>query len=146
MYNENLLLDHLVDAENLKLKPYVDSVGKLSIGIGRNLDDRGITVEEAFYLCRNNIKECKVDLDKNLPWWRKLDNNRQIVILDMCFNMGITKLLKFVNTLNAMKNGRYEDAAKGMENSLWYKQTKRRAVKLVKVMRTGIFPWVKIPD
>lgn len=135
--NISQLKSQLVDHEGERLKPYKDSVGKLTIGVGRNLDDVGISKEESDFLLNNDIQRVIGDLNKALPWWNKLDEVRQLVIADMCFNLGITRLLGFKNTLKAMEEGRYEDAAKGMQDSLWARQVGRRAVKLINMMRTG---------
>lgn len=77
------------------------------------------------------------ELDRNLSWWKNLDEVRQRVLFDMCFNLGVTKLLAFKNTLEAIRTGRYDDAAAGMLNSLWAKQVKGRATRLANMMRTG---------
>lgn len=131
------LYEQLELHEGKKSKPYKDTVGKLTIGIGRNLDDRGITVEEIVFLFGTDVALVEKELDKNLRWWRDMSEVRQRVLADMCFNLGITKLLTFKNTLEAMRTGRYNDAASGMLNSLWAKQVKGRAVRLANMMRTG---------
>ena len=131
------LYEQLELHEGKKSKPYKDTVGKLTIGIGRNLDDRGITEEEIVFLLGTDVALVEKDLDKNLKWWRDMSEVRQRVLADMCFNLGITKLLTFKNTLEAMRTGRYNDAASGMLNSLWAKQVKGRAVRLANMMRTG---------
>jgi lysozyme len=134
----DLLLEAQLNLHEGKRKfPYKDTVGKLTIGVGRNLDDRGLSDDEIAYLLANDIKMVKEDLDRALPWWRQMDAVRQRVLADMCFNLGISRLLLFRNTLKAMKEGDYELAASGMRNSLWYKQVGTRAVRLVKMMETG---------
>jgi lysozyme len=134
----DLLLEAQLNLHEDKRKfPYKDTVGKLTIGVGRNLDDRGLSDDEIAYLLANDIKMVKEDLDRALPWWRQMDAVRQRVLADMCFNLGISRLLLFRNTLKAMKEGDYELAASGMRNSLWYKQVGTRAIRLVKMMETG---------
>jgi len=127
----------LIRHEGLRLKPYRDSVGKLTIGVGRNLDDIGITEHEAAYLLETDISRVLEDLDRNLPWWRELSEARQLVLADMCFNLGITKLLGFKQTLQAVKEGRYHDAANHMGQSRWAVQVGNRAKHLQDMMRTG---------
>lgn len=131
------LYEQLELHEGKKSKPYKDTVGKLTIGIGRNLDDRGITEEEIVFLFGTDVALVEKELDKHFKWWRDMSEVRQRVLADMCFNLGITKLLTFKNTLEAMRTGRYNDAASGMLNSLWAKQVKGRAVRLANMMRTG---------
>lgn len=127
----------LVRDEALRLKPYRDSVGKLTIGIGRNLDDVGISEKEAYILLDNDILSVENDLDHNFPWWRKMDDVRQSVLANMCFNMGVHVLSGFTNTLKAMQDGNYNLAAEGMKNSHWATQVGSRADRLIHMMETG---------
>ena len=123
--------------ESIRLKPYLDTVGKLTIGIGRNLDDVGISLDEAEYMCNNDIDRCIWDLDKHLPWYKDLSENRQLVLMDMCFNLGISKLLGFKDTLASIKAGNYELASEQMLQSKWASQVKGRALELSNMMREG---------
>lgn len=127
----------IIKHEGLRLKPYRDTVGKLTLGVGRNLDDVGITRGEALHMLDNDIARCMADLDAQLSWWRSLDEARHGVLIEMCFNLGIRGLLGFKNTLRAVQEGRYEDAAHGMMHSKWATQVKGRAVTLARIMRTG---------
>jgi len=123
--------------EGIRKFPYTDSVGKLTIAVGRNLTDRGLSPEEITFLLKNDIEEVYTLLDYHLPWWKDLSENRRLVLADMCFNMGINKLLEFTNTLKAIKEGRYLDAAVGMRNSKWAKQVGKRAETLEAMMVKG---------
>lgn len=131
------LTKQLIRHEGLRHKPYKDTVGKLTIGVGRNLDDRGLSEDECYYLLNNDIRSCAMDLDGALPWWRDMDEVRQRVLLDLCFNIGLTKLLKFRNTLASMEAGDYAAAAKGLRASKWATQVKSRADRLISMMQTG---------
>lgn len=135
--NRDELRSMLVLHEGLKLKPYKCTAGRLTIGVGRNLDDVGITQDEAMYLLERDIDRVEADLDRNIPWWKEMTPARQAVMADMCFNLGITRLMAFVNTLAAMKVGRFDAAADGMLNSLWAQQVGARAQRLAKMMREG---------
>lgn len=126
--------------EGVRLKPYRDSVGKLTIAYGRNLDDVGISYEEAFMLLRNDIKFHTLSLMKNLPWVSTLSEVRQRVLIDMCFNLGIGKLLQFRATLAAVKTGDYDRAAEQMLKSRWAAQTKTRAKRLAWMMKHDAEP------
>ena len=130
------LRTELTRDEGLRLMPYTDTVGKLTIGVGRNLTDKGISEDEARILLDADIKEHLQLLDDNLEWWRTMSENRQRVLANMAFNMG-KGLLSFVNTLAAMKRGDYEVAADGMVASKWAQQVGPRATRLVKMMREG---------
>lgn len=131
------LKDQLILHEGMKLKPYQDTVGKTTIGVGRNLDDRGISMHEAMFLLDNDIQAVENDLDRHLPWWRSLSEARQLVLADMTFNLGIGRLLGFKNTLAAMQTGDYEAAARGMLASKWAGQVGKRAQRLARMMREG---------
>lgn len=131
------LKTQLIKHEGLRFKPYLDSVGVLTIGVGRNLHDKGISKAEALHLLDNDILGTLADLDAKLPWWRDMAEARQLVLADMAFNLGITRLLTFKNALAAMKAGDYPAAADGMLASLWAQQVGTRAHTLAKMMRDG---------
>ncbi len=122
------------------LHSYVDSLGFQTIGVGRLIDKRkggGITKEESAYLLANDIRRKSADLDKHLPWWRNLCHARQGVLLSMTFQMGIEGLLGFKNTLAMIHAGKYDEAAKGLLNSLWARQTPERAGRMAVQMLSG---------
>lgn len=137
------LIEQLRLHEGERQYPYRDTVGKLTIGIGRNLDDKGLRRDEIEYLLANDIADARADLDRYLPWWRGLDPVRQRVLIDMVFNMGAGSpkgggLLSFVNTLSEIRRGNYGIAADMMLASKWSAQVGRRAVRLATMMRTGM--------
>ncbi|MBU9282345.1 lysozyme [Burkholderia multivorans] len=136
MFDRKQLIVELSRDEGRRLKPYVDTVGKTTIGVGRNLTDVGITDAECDLLLSNDIDRTVAWLDRNLPWWRQLDAVRQRVIVNMAFNMG-GSLLTFTNTLAAMKRGDYAAAADGMLASKWATQVGARATRLAAMMRSG---------
>lgn len=139
MINVEKLRDQLLHSEGIRLKPYKDTVGKLTIGIGRNLADVGITREEAFYLLENDIKRTIAAI-QNKPWFTCLagDEVRSRVVIDMAFNMGVGTLETFKETLRAIQAHDYKLASERMLMSLWAKQVGDRAKRLAKMMRTGV--------
>ena len=126
--------------EGERLKPYRCTAGKLTIGVGRNLEDRGITREEAAYLLTNDIAAEERELLRALPWVAKLDEVRQRVLLDMAFNMGVVGLLAFKRTLATIQAGDYQRAAAMMLDSKWAGQVGQRAERLSRMMATGKDP------
>lgn len=135
------LRSQLVADEGLRLKPYRDTVGKLTIGVGRNLSDVGITSQEAFLLLENDIDRSVRDLVSAFPWVLALDAVRQSVLVNLAFNMGLASLSKFVNTLAAIERGDWELAVTGLKASKWYQQVQMsRSHRLVQMMRTGEWP------
>jgi len=127
----------LVKHEGVRAKPYHDSVGKLTIGVGRNLDDVGLFKDEIDLMLTNDIFRCIDDLNSHLPWWNELDSVRQMVLVNMCFNLGVHGLLGFKNTLESIKTGNYERASQQMLESKWAKQVQGRAVELSIMMKGG---------
>lgn len=132
------LSETLIRHEGLRLKPYRCTAGKLTIGVGRNLDDVGITKEEALILLesdvKNAVKSCQAIFGDN---WKKLDDIRQEVMINMCFNLGQTRLSKFKNMIAAVKAGDYMKAGDEMLSSRWAKQVSKRAYELALAMKTG---------
>jgi lysozyme len=138
--DKDRLRQQLIQHEGLRLFPYVDTVGKLTIGCGRNLTDRGISHVEAIELLDHDIEMAIADLLAFFPWVARLDAVRKAVLVDMCFNLGITRLREFANTMGAVERGDYAAAADGMRKSKWAKQVGNRAVRLRKMMVTGLWP------
>lgn len=134
------LEEQLILHEGLRLKPYTDTKGKLTIGIGRNLTDKGITKEEALQFLRNDIAEAKDALELHLSWSKELTPIRRRVLIDMVFNLGIGGLLKFTLALRAMREGNNDEAAQQMLKSKWARQVKGRALRLAEMMRTNEEP------
>ncbi len=134
----NRIKAQLVRHEGLRLKPYRCTAGKLTIGIGRNLDDRGISQKEAYAMLERDIQDCEQWLIDEIPEvYNKLDEVRQSVLLNMCFNLGIKGLLEFKNTLSFIGAGDWERAANNMLASKWAKQVGMRAIELSEMMRKG---------
>jgi lysozyme len=121
------LRSKLKKEEGLRLKPYKCTKGFTTIGIGRNLDTNGLSEHEANYLFENDLSNIFVDLNRNLPDWKFHALNVQIVLCDMCFNLGIKKLLKFKKFLEAIEDCEYELAIEEIKDSLYYQQVKNRA-------------------
>lgn len=150
--NECQLVLELRRDEGVRYSPYNDSRGFLTIGVGHNmqvsplpdgwvfpLDDSQVDV-----LLESDLMSVYSDLDNALPWWEDLNDVRQRVLANMTFNLGLPKLLGFKNTLAAMRQGRYADAANGMLNSAWATQVgigtqanPGRALRLANMMRNG---------
>lgn len=126
--------------EGERLKPYRCTAGKLTIGVGRNLDDRGISREESAMLLDGDIRLLEIELFRALPWASALDDVRQRVLLDMAFNLGLPGLLQFKRTLEAIRTGQYQQAATMMLDSLWARQVGQRAERLSRMMATGATP------
>lgn len=130
------LIKQLKKHEGLELKPYKCTSNKLTIGIGRNLEDVGISEIEAEYLLMNDL-DTYMTAAKTYDWYNGLNDARKAVIVSMLFNMGQTNFNKFLKMKQALDVGDYPEAAKQMLDSRWAKQVKGRAVELSKQMETG---------
>lgn len=131
-------VERLIKHEGLRLKPYKCPAGKLTIGVGRNLEDRGISEEEAMMMLQNDIIACRKECYSNFIWFGEMDELRQEVILEMCFNLGITRLKGFKKMLKACELKNYTLASQEMLTSLWARQVGNRAKTLAKIMEKGV--------
>lgn len=131
------LIEQLKRHEGVKLKPYQDTVGKWTIGVGRNLDDIGISEQEAEILLHNDIKEAERQLVAMMPWTKDLDEVRFSALLNFVFNVGIGTALRFVNAMGQLKQGNYDMAANEMLKSKWAIQVGQRAIDVSEQIRTG---------
>lgn len=136
-----MIVDQLVAHEGLRLKPYVDTVGKVTIGIGRNLTDKGISSKEAFEMLDHDLDECVADLAGAFPWFVKLDGNRQRAIVDLRFNLGAPGFLLFKKFIHAMAVSNYAVAGTELIRSKWAGQVQsERRKRIVTMIETGIDP------
>lgn len=136
-FNEDRLIAELTRDEGLRNKPYKDTVGKLTIGVGRNLDDVGLSDQECVYLLHNDIVRSVADLDNNLDWWRDMSDTRQRALINMCFNLGWPRLSGFRNMLAALKASDYDKAASEALDSRWAQQVGSRSERIAEMYRQG---------
>tara|TARA_R100001440_G_scaffold9720_2_gene18104 strand:- start:1584 stop:2075 length:492 start_codon:yes stop_codon:yes gene_type:complete len=159
-YNREDLVNKLIKHEGLRLQVYKDTLGIDTIGIGRNLEDRGITDEEldwmdipsvdtvyehgiteadAMYLAQNDVQIVEQELLRAHPCVENLDAVRQLVLIDMAFNLGVPRLCKFKKMWAAVHAKQFDVAAKEMLDSRWATQVKSRSTKLAHAMHHGEF-------
>lgn len=132
------LAEQLIRDEGIRLFPYRDTMGKLTIGVGRNLDDVGITIAEARYLLDNDIVRAAAAVLARVPMSHRVDDIRRAVLVNMAFNMGIKGLMGFTKMLAAVEAGDWDTAAQEMRNSKWATQVGDRAERLAVQMQTGV--------
>jgi len=129
---KSLLIKH----EGFRKYPYVDTVGKVTIGVGHNLTDNGLSSVQVLNLLEDDIAATVAFLDAECPWFKDLDGVRQIAIADMAFNLR-ERLLQFKNTIAALERKDWDAAANGIESSLFAKQVGKRAQDIAQMIRTG---------
>ncbi len=132
--------EELIKEEGLRLTAYKDSLGNWTCGVGHLMksDCGTVTLRQAGEWLAEDIKIARNECLKNIQIFGGLDEVRQYVVLSMCFNLGMTKLLKFKKFLLALNNKAYSIAADEMLDSLWARQVKSRAIKLSNAMRKGV--------
>ena len=134
------IIEQLKRDEGIRPFPYTDTVGKLTIGVGRNLTDVGLSQEEIDYLLTNDIARAEAAISAALPWFGDLDAVRQDVLINMTFNMGVNGVLGFHNMLAAMEQHDWPTAAREMLDSKWATQVGDRATRLAEQVQSG--EWV----
>jgi len=147
--NLDLLIWHLQLSEGYKNKPYLCPAKKLTIGYGRNLQDNGISKDEADLMLKNDVLNVKLELEDRLSFFGDLDDVRQNVLVEMGYNMGVPNLLKFKKTLQFIKEQDYESASEEMLNSKWHRDfieyapnthiSALRSSRLSKILREGAY-------
>jgi lysozyme len=131
-----ILEKRLRNHEGMRLKPYKDSKGLWTIGVGRCLETKGISKEEASYLLKNDMEEAVLRVVRGFPWSSDLGEDRFSVLVEMAFQMGMGGLLTFEKFLDHLEAGRYEEAANEMLDSKWAKEdSPKRALELSDIIR-----------
>ena len=133
----DILIQQLKRHEGLRLKPYRCTADKLTIGYGRNLDEVGISLEEAEMLLLDDVKHIVQLAPISFPWYDGLSDNRKAVLCNMMFNLGISRLMKFKKMLLALEEGNFDEASFQMLDSRWARQVGKRATELAHLMRKG---------
>ena len=125
--------------EGVRNHVYVCTAGYETIGVGRNISDSGLglTDEEINILLMNDIERVKKELSSSFSWFVDLDEVRQNAIIDMCFNLGLSRLNQFVKALDGMASKDYDKAADEFMDSRWSQQVGKRAVTITEMIRTG---------
>ena len=136
MLDKYVLKKMLTVDEDKRNKPYPDDLGKITIGIGHNLTDNGISDEIIDMLYQEDVAYA-LTMARHLPYYNELDEVRQLVIVDMVFNMGLEKFLGFKRMSAALNVGDYVNASMEMLQSKWARQVGVRASRLAYMMKTG---------
>tara|TARA_R100001510_G_C7609874_1_gene173772 strand:- start:385 stop:810 length:426 start_codon:yes stop_codon:yes gene_type:complete len=134
------LIETLKRHEGVKYYVYKDHLGYETIGVGRCLKEGvglGLTHDEVDYLLMNDINRCLEELDAAFPWFKDLTEIRREAMINLCFNLGLTRLRKFEKAIAAMSIHNYEEAADEFLDSRWAKQVGNRATEVTEMIRTG---------
>lgn len=152
MSYRNILIDRLIWEEGLRHEPYHCPAGKLTIGIGHNmeanplpkgmqkeLDENGkLSLPSIMQLVNKDIDYAEQDARALFESFNDYSENRKVAIVDLLFNMGRSTFSKFITTIAAIRSGNWDAAAKGLKNSKWFKQVqKERAEGIVELITNG---------
>ena len=137
LVNLERLTDQLIIDEGLKLKPYHCTADKLTIGVGRNLDDVGITDEEARYLLKNDIARVAGECMAEFTWFSDLTDQRREAIINLVFNMGLSKFKQFKKTISYIEQGLFELAGTELLDSNYARQVGNRSIRVANMLADG---------
>ena len=127
----------LIEFEGLRLMPYRCTSNKLTIGVGRNIEDRGISVETAMQMLREDLELVIDELKRAIPGFDKMPESVQEALVDLAFNMGTPTLLTFKRALRALQAQEWDNAADEILSSRYAKQVGRRAEIIADMIRSG---------
>ena len=136
------IIEKLKRHEGLRTHAYLCTDGKITVGVGRNVDadgGLGLSISEIEFLLANDIQRCRLELEA-FSWFDDLDAVRQDAMINMCFNLGMTRLLGFKKALARMAEAKYEYAANEFLDSLWARQVGNRADEIADMILTGRYP------
>ena len=131
------LIDQLVLHEGVRHKVYTCPAGKLTIGVGRNIEDLGLSDDEIYYLLKNDIRRCDEELTNAFRFYKDLDSVRKDAMINMAFNLGIPRLRGFKMALKLMETKEYSEASMEFLDSLWALQVGQRALDIAHMIRFG---------
>ncbi len=133
------LIEMLKRHEGVRSHVYLCSAGYETIGVGRNIADSGLGLsdDEVEYLLNNDIERVRQELTDNYFWFPALNEARQDAMIDICFNLGLTRLRGFVNAIEAMSREQFDVAADEFMDSRWATQVGNRANEITEMIRVG---------
>lgn len=124
--------------EGIELMPYRCTSDKLTIGVGRNIEDRGISHETAMQMLDEDIDICINELQQTVSYWNDLPSRVKEGLINLCFNMGISRLMAFKKTFGFLREGMYDKAADELLESRYANQVGQRAIDVANMIRDGV--------
>jgi len=134
--NKNLM-DMIKKHEGFRSKPYICTAGKMTIGYGRNIEDIGISEQEATFLIKNDINRSIIELEFIFSDFNTFSENRQNALIDMIFNLGSNRFNSFKKMIKAINKNDWNEASIQAENSKWHNQVKNRALTIERLLKHG---------
>lgn len=125
----------IIKHEGERDKPYKDTLGNITIGRGRNLSGTRLHMSEIELMYQNDVDYLYAQLCQ-FPWYLKLNENRQIALIDMSF-MGWQRFLGFEKMIHYLEIGAFEKASLEILDSLYAKQVGQRAIDIANIISKG---------
>lgn len=135
--NIQRLRQQLIKHESIELKPYRCTSDKLTIGVGRNIEDRGISHETAMQMLDEDIDICVNELQQTISYWNDLPSRVKEGLINLCFNMGISRLMAFKKTFGFLRESMFDKAADELLESRYANQVGQRAIDVADMIREG---------
>lgn len=139
----NRLADQLAKHEGVKRFAYKCPAGKWTIGVGRNIDEDGglgLSDGEIYTLLNNDIQRTDEELTNAFRFYEDLDRVRKDAMINICFNLGLTRLRGFRLALKLMETKDYHEASVEFLDSLWASQVGQRALDVAHMIKYGEYP------
>jgi lysozyme len=133
------LREVLIKHEGWKNFPYLDTVGKTTIGVGFNLSDRGLPDAVISQLLDSDMEYFNQKLTETFSWYAQLSMPRKVVLASVAFNLGLKGLMGFKKMLDAMAKKDYAEAARQLLDSKAASQTGTRYNDLARILEKGEF-------
>ena len=130
-------MDMIKKHEGFRSKPYICTAGKMTIGYGRNIEDIGISEQEATFLIKNDINRSIIELEFIFSDFNTFSENRQNALIDMIFNLGSNRFNSFKKMIKAINKNDWNEASIQAENSKWHNQVKNRALTIERLLKHG---------
>ncbi len=124
-------IENIEREEGFRGTVYKDSLGFDTLGYGTKMP---IIEEEAELILIYRFEIMQKELDEKLKN-RKIETKAMDILYEMAYQLGVPRVLKFKNMLNALENGDFLEASKQMLDSAWHRQTPERCERLAERMR-----------
>ena len=135
------LYEEIKADEGEVLEVYLDHLGYPTIGIGHLVTAKdeefgkpagtAITAERSRELFARDIQSAIEDCERLYGQWHNWPEEVQLIMVNMCFNLGVTRLAKFKNMHNMLSQHKWKEAAEEGRDSRWYRQVTNRAERLM---------------
>ena len=117
---------------------YQDTLGIWTIGVGHNIEEKGISPAVMELMLDEDIEEAIVELKRSVSFFSKMPEQVQEALVNLSFNMGIPRLMQFKKTLAYLRDGDFEAAADELLDSRYAEQVGRRADEVADMIRTAV--------